>query len=78
MKTTTLTVRSRKSSAGKRNYVYFSGALTVSKKDLSTYDKIILRRSKTILPSDEPIIIEQLGKSVEFVDLEWTNNFVRY
>jgi hypothetical protein len=68
----------RKSVNGKRNYVYFSGSLTVSKKDLGIYDKIILRRSKTILPSDEPLIAEQLGNSVEFIDLEYKTPFVRY
>jgi hypothetical protein len=78
MKPATFTVRMRKSANGKRNYVYFSGSMTISKKDLSAYDKIVLRRSKTILPIDEPLIMQQLGKQVEFIDMEYKTPFVRY
>jgi hypothetical protein len=78
MRSAQFTVRTRKSVNGKRNYVYFAGSLTVNKKHVSSYDKIVLKRSKTILPIDEPLIIQQLGKQVEFIDMEWKNNFVKY
>ena len=78
MKPAVFTVRMRKSVNGKRNYVYFSGSLTVNKKHVSSHDKIVLKRSKTILPIDEPLIMQQLGKQVEFIDMEWKNNFVKY